>query len=187
MNEKRNPCGNNPTSYETGNTTPPKSRVLFVFFLVLLIFLGGVVTALGLLNISLWNAFSLKKEEAIPLQFTRREEQPSVVSSFGAADPQKSASLGVHTETVSPFICAYYNTPQGVCIPQVPEGSPAYEAGLRPGDLLLSLDDKATPDNESLGKLLKNYTAGDPVTLTLFRNGRKVSVKLTLVSAPKGE
>ena len=38
-------------TYQTGNTTPPKSSPLVMGFLVLVIFLGGMLSALGILNL----------------------------------------------------------------------------------------------------------------------------------------
>lgn len=165
--------------YETGSTQPPKSRVLIVFLLVLLIFVGGIITALGILNIKLWSAFS-PEEEAVSLRFTR--EESSAVARFPA--PQSGAAgLGVDTETVSPFIRAYYRLPRGVYVPQVPEESNAAAAGILPGDILLSLDGQRITDTESLSALLRRYQAGDTVTLTIYRDNLELSTNLTLETA----
>ena len=167
--------------YETGSTQPPKSRVLIVFLLVLLIFVGGIITALGILNIKLWSAIPPQKEESISLRFSR--EEISTVNHFGASEPTKeevNAGLGVDTETVSAFIRAYYSLPQGVYLPRVPDGSLADIAGILPGDILIAVDGQNITDTDNLDALLQHYKPGDTVTLTLYRDGQELSVKLTL-------
>lgn len=167
--------------YETGSTQPPKSRLLIVFLLVLLIFVGGIITALGILNIQLWSAFSPKEEEAVTLRFTR-EESSSTPAQF--ATPQitgaPGADLGFTTETVSGFLRAYYRLPQGVYIPQVTEGSHAASAGIQPGDILLAINGEKITDTDSLNKQLRRCSAGETVTLTLYRDGKELDLDLTL-------
>lgn len=167
--------------YETGSTQPPKSRFFMVLLLVILIFLGGIITALGILNIKLWNSFSLKEKESVSLRFTRQES--CAAANFGApqsADPQRPASLGVVTETVSPFSQAYYHLPKGVYLPQIPEGSNAAIAGILPGDILVAMDGHTITDTETLNKCLSRYNAQDRVELTLYRDGKNLSLHLTL-------
>lgn len=167
--------------YETGSTQPPKSRVFIVLLLVLLIFTGGIITALGLLNIRLLSVFSLGKDTSVSLQFTREEscasaEAPAPQNSETAPD----ASLGVATETVSAFMRAYYSLPAGVYIPRVPADSPADAAGILPGDILLAVDGQKITDTDTLNTLLRRYRAGDTVTLSLQREGQRLFATLTL-------
>ena len=171
----------NDNFYETGSTQPPKSRVLVVFLLVLLIFVGGIITALGVLNIKLWRAVSPEEKDSVSLKFSRPES--NTVAQF--ASPQtagnNSVGLGVATETVSAFIRTYYHLPQGVYIPRVPSNSHAATAGIQPGDIILALDGHEITDTDTLNKLLHRYHAGDVVTLSLYRDGQDLSVKLTLI------
>lgn len=169
--------------YETGSTQPPKSRILIVIFLVLLIFVGGIVTALGILNIKLWSDLSPREDEAVSLRFTR--EESSTAAQFAApeitgAPGAPGADLGFTTETVSGFLRAYYRLPQGVYIPQVTEGSHAASAGVRPGDILLAINGQQITDTDSLNKQLRRCSAGETVTLTLYRDGKELDLELTL-------
>lgn len=167
--------------YETGSTQPPKSRVLIVLLLVLLIFSGGIITALGILNIKLWSAFSPQKKDSVSLRFSREEDHstPQFFAS-GSAETGPGAGLGVVAETVSPFMRAYYNLPQGVYLSHVTEGSPADAAGILPGDILLAVDGQKITDTDTLNNLLRRYRAGDVVSLTLHREGLNRSTELTL-------
>ncbi len=67
--------------YETGSTRPPKGRGgIIAVLLVVIIFLGGLVTALGLLNIRLFQETSEDPEGQEPVMFsqsdTRESSQP---------------------------------------------------------------------------------------------------------------
>lgn len=168
----------NENFYETGSTQPPKSRVWMVLLLVMLIFLSGIVTALGVLNIQLFGFFIPDAEKAVPLSFSRVEPNETTQPQIANATPR--AGLGFIPETISAFHQAYYNLPQGVYIPRVQRGSNAAMAGILPGDILLSLNGERILDADALQALVRSYDPGDSVDLTLYRSGKELSVKLVL-------
>ena len=58
-------------SYETGSTHPPKSRSgMIAVLLVLVIFLGGVVSVLGILNIRLSAQLNQSPDPTGPIIFS---------------------------------------------------------------------------------------------------------------------
>ena len=90
-----------PGKYETGRTQPPKShRGLIAILLVVVIFLCGLVSALGVVNVKLFtqlNALSQPKED--PLSFINEEEEnatnfPSEVPSAAEAPMATEISHG---------------------------------------------------------------------------------------------
>ena len=76
-----------PGKYETGRTQPPKShRGLIAILLVVVIFLCGLVSALGVVNVKLFtqlNALSQPKED--PLSFINEEEENA--ANFPSEEP----------------------------------------------------------------------------------------------------
>ena len=52
---------------------------------------------------------------------------------------------------------------------RVIEDTPAYDAGLRSADIILSIDDKTVDSYATFGDLLDEYEPGDEVTLTISR------------------
>jgi S1-C subfamily serine protease len=71
----------------------------------------------------------------------------------------------------------------GVLIRQVLEGGPAKQAGLRPGDILLAVDE--TPVGPmNLRALLTKIGAGVRVELSVIRDGEHLAMSLTLGRRP---
>lgn len=75
----------------------------------------------------------------------------------------------------------------GLVIEFVQPKSPAADAGLKPFDLLLKLDDQWLINPEQFAVLIRMHHAGDEVKLTCLREGneRTVSVKLVEHEAPR--
>jgi len=64
-------------------------------------------------------------------------------------------------------------------VSQVEEGSPAYEAGIRPGDAIHSINGQLIYDEESISSALHSVEEGKEIKLVLLRDGKTVSIALT--------
>ncbi len=73
--------------------------------------------------------------------------------------------------------------PDRVRVVAVSPGSPAAEAGMRPGDLILSLGEDRVPSTEVLSQALR-ARAGETVTLLLDRGGEELCLTVALRSDP---
>ena len=73
--------------YGTGRTDPPKNRTgLMAVLLILVIFLTGIVTVLGVLNIRLFRQLSAREEESeLSISFTQQEATAETVPETTAA------------------------------------------------------------------------------------------------------
>jgi membrane-associated protease RseP (regulator of RpoE activity) len=71
---------------------------------------------------------------------------------------------------------------KGVKLQGVAPGSPAEKAGLKEGDLLLSLNGKDFEDIKAYSAIFFGLKPGDEVTLGYERDGKKSTVKATLLS-----
>ena len=75
-------------SYETGSTKPPKNRGgLLCVLLVAVVVLGGVVSALGIMNIRLFRQLNEDGEPAASVSFNEGTEFPSDPSENGTVSP----------------------------------------------------------------------------------------------------
>jgi 2-alkenal reductase len=96
--------------------------------------------------------------------------------------------LGIRSAVVSRALAAYYNLrdengqllDRGVVIQEVVAGSPAEGAGLRAGDVLVSVNDQNIDPDNALSNVLTRFKVGDTVTLTIYRDGKQLQSQATL-------
>jgi serine protease Do len=63
--------------------------------------------------------------------------------------------------------------------------SPAKQAGIQPGDVIVSADGKAADRVSTLQRIIREHKPGETVTLEVMRFGEKKSFKVKLVEAPE--
>lgn len=94
--------------------------------------------------------------------------------------------LGVQLQAIDQEIASYFgleNTDGALVVGVVP-GSPAEEAGLVQGDIILQLDGKKIKDPTSLTEIVKQTKVGQRVVAMVYRNGRMAGVPLTVTEKP---
>lgn len=77
--------------------------------------------------------------------------------------------LGISGADISKEYAQIYGFPEGIYVKEIESGSPASEAGLHQGDIIVEFDGKEVYTVESLQKLLKEKKAGDKVSLKVYR------------------
>lgn len=100
--------------------------------------------------------------------------------------------LGVRVQLVTPRLASYYNLVDpngqllntGELVTEVLQGTPAEQAGLQPGDVIVGVDNQQIDSQNTLGDVLANHNAGDKVTMTIIRAGKQGTVQVTLGKAP---
>ncbi len=176
MNEKNvTPIEEN--SYQTGRTTPPKSHSgLIAVLLAVIILLGGMVSALGLLNIRLFRATLGNQPEKSAISFTRTAEAgtPASVSENGLP------IIGFSGKDISSIDQLYYRIPAGIYITDITPSSPAQAHGIEPGDILLRFNGGKITSTAALANALSACKPGDVVTLVIYRDGEEFTVNIAL-------
>ncbi|APT84346.1 serine protease [Corynebacterium aquilae DSM 44791] len=66
---------------------------------------------------------------------------------------------------------------KGAVVGQVDEGSPAQEAGIAPGDVIIGVDDRATDSADALIAAIRSHNVGDKVTLKVTSIDNQNDVK----------
>src|SRR5947207_9436386 len=97
--------------------------------------------------------------------------------------------LGVETSEVPSVLCDQLGLPKGfglVVDYVVPDG-PAAAAGVQQNDIIKMLNDQILTEPDQLSKLVRSYSEGTTVTLTVLRKGKeeKIGVKLTKKEVPQ--
>lgn len=93
--------------------------------------------------------------------------QPFLGIRFQALNPQLANEMGL-------------NITEGAYLEAVLDGTPAAQAGLQVGDIIVALNGRPVDDRNSLVSLLLEHVAGETVTLNVRRNGQTFQTELTL-------
>jgi len=93
--------------------------------------------------------------------------------------------LGVSYTIISQRSALLNEIPQGAYVQEVIDGSAADDAGIVIGDIITEINGaKITDEQESLAILISDKSVGDTVKLTIFRDGRTLTLNATLKEAP---
>jgi serine protease Do len=94
--------------------------------------------------------------------------------------------LGVIGLSITGELARYYglSVDRGVLVTKVAESSPAEDAGMADGDIILEVDNVETRRIEDLVKEIHNRKAGDTVKIFALRNGREHFFELKLSETP---
>ena len=96
--------------------------------------------------------------------------------------------LGISWGLITPDVARANGLPVewGIYVREVGSGSPAADAGLRPGDILTAIDGQPLDGDHPFINTLLNFSAGQAVQVTVMRNGQTLGVQVTLGERPQG-
>ena len=94
-------------------------------------------------------------------------------------------SSGLTVAEIPAAYAMYYKYPSCVYVAAVNEDSPAYEAGIRKGDLILSANGVKIQSVDQLYAVINGMAAGDELTLELFRDGETGTLRFPLMEATR--
>ncbi|MBQ3033896.1 MAG: Do family serine endopeptidase [Deferribacterales bacterium] len=96
--------------------------------------------------------------------------------------------LGVTLQTLDENLAKSFGMPntEGVLVANVIEGDPAALGGVMEGDIILAVDGVKVADSRALTSVIGSKSPGETVVLTVFRDGKKMNIKVTLGERPSG-
>jgi putative serine protease PepD len=92
--------------------------------------------------------------------------------------------FGLQTVPIPPAAAAQAGVPEGLFVQAVAPGGPAAAAGLRPNDVITSIDGKPATSDVQLQELTLTTKPGDTVPIVYQRNGHSAKTTVTLVAQP---
>ena len=94
----------------------------------------------------------------------------------------KRGLLGVTTQDLTPELVNAFNldNKHGAAISRIENNSPAAEAGLEPGDIIVSANGKQVKSSQDIRNIVGLLQIGDHVNIEYFRGNEKKSVVATI-------
>ena len=161
-------------TYETGVTQPGKSyRGIIAALLTVVIFLSGVVTALGLVNVHLFRKLQAEDRSPVaPVSFEAPEEgiSPYARMDVGTQIPE----LGIWYVMVSGICNQYYEIPMGLMV------TSENHKDIRSGDVLRAIKGQLIETEQTLQDVLAACETGEQVEVTFYRPSEKKERKVIL-------
>jgi serine protease Do len=74
---------------------------------------------------------------------------------------------------------------KGALVAQMWRNSEAFDAGLRPGDVIVAFNGQSVEDASQLSRMVSDAKVGSTATLRVLRNGRPFEVRLPIVSTSR--
>jgi len=95
--------------------------------------------------------------------------------------------IGVEVQEITPELAESFGLPdnRGALIAGVVRGAPADRAGIRPGDVLLSVDGREVQDAQSMLDLIAALSPGQNARLTVRRDGRTIEFSAAIGKRPR--
>ncbi len=119
---------------------------------------------------------------AIPINLTKPIIEEVITS--GNFETVYMGIYGYEVEAYERQVGVDLGVDSGVVILEVASGSPAEKAGLKPLDVIISIDNQPIDNMNQLKRMLYNYKVGDKATLIIVRDGSKMQtdIKFTMTN-----
>lgn len=102
-----------------------------------------------------------------------------IISKENSPEPYIGITL---SEKYTAEVLEFYGYPKGAVVLSVYNGSPAYQAGLRKGDIITEFGGTQITDYKALEKLITNCQPNQKISVKLYRSGRYYSTTITVGS-----
>ncbi len=95
-------------------------------------------------------------------------------------------SIGISFQpSISPAVARQYGASSGVLVSAVTPGGPASTAGLKPNDVIVSVDGQQIKDGNALVENISPRRPGSNVTVGYLRNGQKQTAQVAIADRTK--
>ena len=107
-----------------------------------------------------------------------------VANKIIAGEPVTHAYIGLTMKTVNAYNAQrnHLSVNQGAYVVQVMDDSPAAEAGLEAGDIVVAMDDDEITSADGMVLAVRSHEIGDTVTVTVMRGDEEKTFQVTIGS-----
>jgi serine protease Do len=118
---------------------------------------------------------------AVPSNLAKR-----IVNELMTVGEVRRGSIGyIGIENLTPQLAEEVGAPstKGALISRMSRGSEAFDAGLRPGDVIVAFNGQPISDAAQFSRLVADAKIGTTASIRVLREGRNLDVKLPIVSS----
>ncbi len=114
------------------------------------------------------------------------EQAKPVIDTLMKGASIKRGYLGIAMQDVNKDIADALGLPtdRGTLVQRVEPGQPAEKAGIKPGDVIVRVNNQNVTPEQTLSYLVANLAPGTTVPLELIRDGKRMSLSVTLGTRP---
>ncbi|SHE59376.1 Do/DeqQ family serine protease [Marinitoga hydrogenitolerans DSM 16785] len=114
---------------------------------------------------------------AIPINFAKRFAE-SLINTGKVS----KAYLGVYIQNVTETLAKTFGlkVTKGAFVSDIEKGSPAEKAGIKPGDVIIKIDNKEINSADELVYIVKTYPAGEKIKVVVNRKGKEITYEIVL-------
>ncbi len=128
--------------------------------------------------------FAIAVDKAKPIIETIRSRGSGAGGSSTTAVPAGQALLGISSRTLDPVAASALGLSQrtGALVVEIQPGSAADKAGLRIGDVIISVGNRRVETSEDVVAAVRSHRPGDTVEISWARGGQRLSASVTFGS-----
>ncbi|MCD8355739.1 MAG: trypsin-like peptidase domain-containing protein [Clostridia bacterium] len=114
---------------------------------------------------------------AIPMSTTKEIVDELIANGHVTGRP----AIGISGYDLDESRASYFNLPQGVYVSSVDTASDAYTKGIQAGDIITGVNGEEITGMSDINDVKSDLSAGDTITLTVYRNGATQDITITLI------
>ncbi|MBF0117970.1 MAG: Do family serine endopeptidase [Desulfobacterales bacterium] len=94
--------------------------------------------------------------------------------------------IGLHVQDIDERLAEYLNISgkRGVIVKKVEEGSPAKQAGVKYGDVVLAIKNKSIRSSSEYNNVIRDYSPGDRLEMQIWRNNKEETIYVKAIDFP---
>ena len=117
------------------------------------------------------------------------EQAKPVIDQLRTLGKVRRGWLGVRIQVVSEDIAEGlgFKEPKGAIVANVEENTPAAQAGVKQGDVILKFDGKEVDRHHSLQSIVSETKIGSTVNMEVLREGKPMTLRVTVAERPLGD
>jgi membrane-associated protease RseP (regulator of RpoE activity) len=108
------------------------------------------------------------------------ENLSAIIAQHPGIFDNKGGLMGIEVKNLSDQLLDYFEVDHGVLVEKVSKDSPAEKAGIKAGDVILSINKRKIEDFSDLVRTLNYYNPGEKVSVEISRKGKKNTLDVIL-------